>query len=415
MNIATKIYMEEAEQRRVQTIRNLEAYSEITRAFIGWMLRDISSFKYDFETIWSNVYRLQEIEPNAKHVATLGYAISVLPVIEDKKEKTSECLKWMSGRQPFRPNTVPTFETDGIILLGLAIGARTILSQPFPEIKWLCDLIDQALTKRLDSWNRILIETAAACVNDRCISSESLNDAPDAALALMKKGLIQINDSEQYFGQALKIVCGEPRELSVERAAVQIVLINYLRERALAVQFVNPKVEDVARILDGIRRSLRRWTWETERRTKASTAEKWDIQHEYHVQNLLWFQLASIFDIKNIEDEENLPSLGPKRPRADICLPSLNLIIEVKFMRSGDQAGVIEVIEGVAKAASMYLTKVSGYNKMIAFVWDNSATTEMHQELKQGLLKINGVVDAIIIPRPQKMTLIEQKRVRNVK
>ena len=82
-------------------------------------------------------------------------------------------------------------------------------------------------------------------------------------------------------------------------------------------------------------RRLRKWTWETEPRTTNGTARQWHIDHEYHVQNLLWVLLAPIFP--DLDDEQYLTKIGQKNPRADLYIPSMRIIVEVKFLRSGDR------------------------------------------------------------------------------
>jgi hypothetical protein len=115
----------------------------------------------------------------------------------------------------------------------------------------------------------------------------------------------------------------------------------------------------------------------------------------------LWALLAPIFP--DLEDEENFPSAGHKHPRVDLCLPSLRIIIEVKFLRTGRQKDCANLIEEVAADASLYRIPGSNYDQIIAFVWDDSGSTEQHRELEQGLTKIPGVISAVIISRPSKM------------
>jgi hypothetical protein len=80
----------------------------------------------------------------------------------------------------------------------------------------------------------------------------------------------------------------------------------------------------------------------------------------------------------------------------------LRLIVEVKFMRGG-KAQFPKVIQEVAADAGTYLQEGSGYQHIVAFVWDDEARTEEHAELRDGLLRIRGVSDAIILPRAAKM------------
>ncbi len=70
-------------------------------------------------------------------------------------------------------------------------------------------------------------------------------------------------------------------------------------------------------------------------RTTSGTARQWHIDNEYHVQNLLWVLLAPIFP--DLDDEQYLTKIGQKNPRADLYIPSMKLIVEVKFLRAGEQ------------------------------------------------------------------------------
>jgi hypothetical protein len=105
----------------------------------------------------------------------------------------------------------------------------------------------------------------------------------------------------------------------------------------------------------------------------------------------------------DLEDEENLPSVGHKHPRCDLGIPSLHLIIEVKFLHKGSQKEFAKITEDIAADHTLYLRTGSLYDKIIAFVWDDSCSIEHHAELKQGLTQMPGIVGAVIMPRPAKM------------
>jgi hypothetical protein len=154
-------------------------------------------------------------------------------------------------------------------------------------------------------------------------------------------------------------------------------------------------------ILDDLRQATSAWTFETDKRTPKSRVARWEIENEYHVQNLMWAVLAPV--LADLEDEENRPSLGQKKPRADLGIRSLRTIIEVKFMRSAGQPACAKIIEEVAADASLYLSRSTVYDNIIAVVWDDLAQTEQHAELKAGLEASSGVSAAIILSRPSKM------------
>ena len=102
------------------------------------------------------------------------------------------------------------------------------------------------------------------------------------------------------------------------------------------------------------------------------------------VQDLLYLLLAPVFP--DLKDEEYFPSLGQKQPRTDLFIPSMKLIIEVKFVRNGDK--FTKTIDEVGSDGSLYLTDGTNYSGIIAFVWDDSRRTEEHALLRDGLRQI---------------------------
>ena len=88
-------------------------------------------------------------------------------------------------------------------------------------------------------------------------------------------------------------------------------------------------LEDVSKLLKRVPAGFLRWTWDPKPRTKGGTPRQWYIENEYHVQNLLYFLLAAVF--ADIREEEYARSVGQKKPRVDLEIPSLKLVIEIKF------------------------------------------------------------------------------------
>lgn len=115
---------------------------------------------------------------------------------------------------------------------------------------------------------------------------------------------------------------------------------------------------------------------------------------------MLWVVLAPV--LPDLADEEWLKSLGQHHPLADLAIPSLRAILGVKLARK-DGKSFSELIQEVAADASTYLQDGGGYASIIAFIRDDAARTEERAELRQGLLRVCGVIDAIVLSRPQKM------------
>jgi|GEM_PF-2681201 len=155
-------------------------------------------------------------------------------------------------------------------------------------------------------------------------------------------------------------------------------------------------ISEIAQVLKSVPSGLQHWTWETKARVKGGEARKWHIDHEYHVQNLLWFLLSPM--LPDAQKEVNLPPVGSLSPRADIVIPSMQLVIEIKFLRPLQDTN--EIIRGIAQDRGLYINDESEYESIIAFVWDDSRRTEQHSLLQDGLRKIDNVVAAVIVSRP---------------
>jgi hypothetical protein len=158
-------------------------------------------------------------------------------------------------------------------------------------------------------------------------------------------------------------------------------------------------LEDVSKLLKRVPAGLRRWTWEKKSRTQGGTPRQWYIENEYHVQDLLHLILAVVF--ADIREEEYTRSVGQKKPRVDLEIPSLKLVIEIKFWYRRDNPQ--KIIGEIAEDTSLYLAEGSPHEQMIAFIWDDSRRTEEHDLLHSGLKTLPGIFDVVIVSRPGRM------------
>lgn len=129
-------------------------------------------------------------------------------------------------------------------------------------------------------------------------------------------------------------------------------------------------------------------------------ARRWHIEHEYHVQNLLWMLLSPIFP--DLDDEQYLAKIGQKSPRADLYIPSMRMVVEGKFLRASDR--IQKVIDEIATDVSLYRALGNECGGIVAFIWDDSARSHEHDYLRQGLRKLPGLIDAVIVSRPSGWT-----------
>jgi len=104
----------------------------------------------------------------------------------------------------------------------------------------------------------------------------------------------------------------------------------------------------VAQVLEQFESCLRRWRWDD---LDLKNPVRWLIRSEREVQDILWVILRSLY--KDLEDEDTLPKFGHSTYRADLGIPSLGLLIEVKFARSAAEFKAIEkqVLEDIVPYA----------------------------------------------------------------
>jgi len=157
-------------------------------------------------------------------------------------------------------------------------------------------------------------------------------------------------------------------------------------------------LDDLLRFLEHIPVGLKRWTWEDAPRTRGATPIKWQVENEYHVQNLLYVLLAPIFT--DIADEVNLQPIGQKNPRIDLYLPSLHTIIEVKY-RKDARKSFPTLIGEIAEDASLYRVDSNYKNaRVVIFLWDCTRATQEHSKFKEGILQIEGIDGCVVISAP---------------
>ena len=161
-------------------------------------------------------------------------------------------------------------------------------------------------------------------------------------------------------------------------------------------------LRDLVVFLERIPVGLKRWTWEEEKgRTRNSEPVKWLIENEYHVQNLLYVLLAPIFD--DIADEINLQQVGQKNPRADLYLPGLHTIIEVKYLKDSKKS-FSKLIGEVAEDASLYHADTKHKDaRLVCFLWDHTRSTQEHAKFKEGVLSIQGIDACVVVSSPSFM------------
>ena len=374
-------------------------------AFAGWLLSAPPESPLGLSRIAANAATHEGGARTYRDIAAIGFGLSNNL---SHSEAFVEGLNWLSGRKFFLANRPRTFEADGVAILGLALGLRTLPKDgAFSSLRdWLRGFVSEVLKDLHGGTWDFSLAAAAAQLLSMAESEQRLDEqaVPELRVALAAKGVCGASDADER--AALEaIVRLSHREAGPDRAATQLVALRWILRSTPTALPGRASVSEVANLLKAVPRALRMWTWESNPRTGKGVPTQWAIDNEYHVQHLLWVILAPLFP--DLEDEENLPSIGHKRPRADLGIPSLKLIIEAKFIRKGNNSEFAALIGQIAEDANLYLTEPERYNCVIPFVWDNSRRSEQHAELEQGLRKIPNIVSVVVVSRPGIMSSAE--------
>ena len=341
-------------------------------------------------------------------VAALGFARDSGLLGIEIAGTLKQGLERLAGRQAFVDGNPMPFCSDAVGILGVALGVRALSDNAVTAkvAAWLSSYLPTIYgLDGTEDWQRYLFRAAdnvaSAGIN---LPTVPLGQAADTLIALAAKNGLPPSTgthAEKEEGQALKAIISEAAaEPSYERAAIRLAALEQVIRSAPTAVPGRISAPDLVRLLERVPAGLRKWTWEAKPRTANAPLRQWNIDNEYHVQNLLWVMLAPIFP--DLDDEQYLAKIGQKNPRSDLYIPSMKLIIEVKFLRGGDR--IQKIIDEIASDTSLYNAMGNDCAGIIAFIWDDNARSHEHDYLRQGLRKLPGIIDAIVISRPSDWT-----------
>lgn len=401
MTQADAILLADARAALVLRSSELKGRHDLNEAFAYWLSRC-----KDIVASTTAAARRDGAQRTYLDVALLGYAADV--GLLDQRDFSVMCggLRWVIGR-PASVDGAPTaLGTDGIAALGIALGARASNSPLSKDVQaWLEPIAAAASSsRRIELLHRFLFDMARSVLGTD--SRTVLGDKPELAplrLSLSSCGLFSYPSSSEEDLDAVTALTvirspSSPASSPLD-AAIRLVALDWVSRATPTVLPSRATVSQVAELLRHTTMALRLWTWESKGRTRGATPRRWEIDNEYHVQNLLWAILAPIFP--DLRAEENTPSVGAKHPRADLAIPSLRLVIEVKFVRPG--ISFADITEEIAADAGLYFAAGSQFDMMVVFTWDDSGRNQEHDVFVRGIRELPRIADAVVVSRPGSM------------
>ncbi|AXN27663.2 hypothetical protein CP913_23270 [Pseudomonas aeruginosa] len=334
-------------------------------------------------------------------VAALGFLLSIDPTLSDAcRDSFAQGVDWLVGRRGDSQTALvslmqPLAHTG--VLVGLLATSDDVHWPKFgawfaslyaklqpllpAEVGWRHELLSMIKTRSevgLNGELAVVPATAGAAI----YVARRLADASPA---------VDNDFASQLLSRIKSVVYDDP-----EQAALDLAAFHYLAQGAAQIDLRAPSLDDVGLLLRRLPSGLRRWTWDEQKKTPNSTAQKWAVENEYHFQNLLCAVLAPV--LPDLRDEEWLASVGQKKPRADLVVPSLHLVIEVKYWRKSSTPQ--DLISQIGEDVSLYLKRGSPYRKVLPIIWDQGRRTEQYDLLIAGLSEIRDVVSPVVIAQP---------------
>lgn len=349
----------------------------------------------------------------APRLASLGYQLDHLgeeaaPAV---KAEVVAGLRQLMRRDPF-PSDGVTFLRDPRQLLGIALAVIAV-SDDMPDAgRWLRRTIDDSrfqTTAVRDELIRRHIRGLLTREPSMWVSDTDLRKPADLAILhwVVSRGTVRLPDP----ASDLKVTQNGILKglLSVSVSEVPVLDTAFLR--AAARQIIDATIDEamldhrhVGVVLRRFPKAMRRWRWDTDPAMKNPI--QWPITMEREVQDVLWILLSAVF--VDLVDEEPLRKFGHSSYRVDFGIPRLGVLIEIKYARSA--ADFKDIEKQVMEDYVAYLQDRSTYQKIVVFIYDASASSQVHAITEAALMELEHVIDVVIVSRPSHLPPPEPKR-----
>ena len=334
----------------------------------------------------------------APHVAALGfsYAATNDPGVKAQLETGLDRLQ---ARDPASGGHL-SLSSQPSLMLGLLLGARALGDSGKTTIAWCRGAVRQrSSTSGQASHDDPLFAYIHHVIEGGLVEVPPLENANVYELSLYhwlsRRHItrpLPAETQELIRERLIALLAAKPAIESAPQAAFIWAALYAATLQTLTVT----QTSEVSRILQGVQGGLKRWRWDSETLSKPV---RWPINSEREVQDILYLVLRPVFS--DLVDEETLPKFGHASYASDFGIPSLGLLIEVKYARRAEDFKKVE--KEVLEDAIPYLTSTDLYHTMLVLIYDHSASVQEHDITKRALLRIDGIEDVIIMSRPSQL------------
>lgn len=342
-------------------------------------------------------------------IAAIGYGLTgALPSAQaTARSLLVPALQRLMSRNPFTDRLTFVYDLPQVVGIGLAAQA---VAADLPEFsEWLADVLHDDRLQPSDRFQALLREHVRALLTGQPTAVHAQQDDDVSVLALCywmaSVGTAPppgpADHRELQKRVVSETVLTDPAQLPVSRIALIYRAVTAVLDASIEQAILSRS--HLVTVLSRFEASMRRW------RCDDSTLRqpiRWPVTAEREVQDILWLMLRPVFD--DLVDEETLPKLGHSAYRADFGIPSLGVLIEVKYVRKSSDFKEIEqqvLVDSVA-----YLNGVTAYKEIVVFIYDESASVQEHDTTASALRGIDRISDVIIVSRPSQLVMPALRR-----
>ena len=383
--------------------------ADIQGLFSQHVLNDIPEFKIEWIADCSSPSWIDENldEKSLYHIAALGYSINLRgDEVEAKAMRSFEKgFELIKKRNHFTGGHV-SFPFQPTTFLGIVLGAKSNPDEKTRKryIDWLTWVLKERRKQgNISNFHELFYHYIQYQLKNKPIELGNLAKYSSLdELCFIEWGYrkdLFILPSPQKNIEAIRkkilrlLVEQDAKGIDPEEAPVIWASANFCINKGIDQILISP--HHVSSILSRFESAMRRWRYDQ----KTKKPIQWPITQEREVQDIVWLILRSYFD--DLVDEEALPKFGHSFYKPDFGIPSIGLLVEVKYARK--KGDFKEIEKQVMEDSIGYLQNTDRYNKMIVFIYDHSCSIQEHEETKRALTKLDQIEDVIIVSRPSQL------------
>jgi hypothetical protein len=364
------------------------------RVDIGWDVDPLSD-----SWLADNAERLDDAGP----LASVGYALTALTGARpDIMPKVRAALSRFMQRDHLRIGG-PTFLHDTRTLLGIALVTLGVRPEMPEAAMWLAHTLSDPRLKPADRFHELIRSHVLTTITGQpaeLVRTGTLTDPADLALVywMIGQNTARLVDpaNNRILSQRVMhaVMRADPAELTIPQAALLASAANVITN--VSIDQVLLSRTHLSLLLRRFPAAMRRWRWDSGDRVRKPI--HWPITSEREIQDILWLVLRSVFD--DVIDEDTNPKVGHASTRADFGIPSLRLLVEVKYVYEGTPTEFKKIEQEVMIDSVAYLQRAALYDEIVVFIYDSTASVEHHELTRDALIKVPGIADVIIVSRP---------------